>query len=79
MEEERIVMMSTNGYQKLVDSKDGKNLWWTTEIDAELPVKIKQFGPGSEPPVTLSDLFRATATKQGERPAFYIERGGKVL
>lgn len=71
-------MMSTKGYQSLVDSKDGKNLYWTTDIDCELPIKMRQFGPGSEPPITLSELFRITATKQGEKPAFYVERGGKV-
>lgn len=79
MEEEKIVMMSTRGYQNLVNSVDGKNLYWTTDIDTELPIKVKQFGSGSEPPITLSDLFRMTATRQAEKPALYIERAGKVL
>jgi long-subunit acyl-CoA synthetase (AMP-forming) len=29
--------------------------------------------------MTLTELFRKTATKQGEKPAFFVERGGKVL
>ncbi len=63
MEEDRIVMMSTKGYQNLVDAKDGKNLYWTSEIDTELPIKIKTSGFGSEPPTTLAQLFRKTAIK----------------
>jgi hypothetical protein len=63
MEEERIVIMSTKGYQSLVNSQDGKNLYWTTEIDTELPIKVRTSGIGSESPITLSELFRTTATK----------------
>jgi hypothetical protein len=55
--------MSTKGYQNLVDAKDGKNLYWTSEIDTELPIKIKSSGFGSEPPTTLAQLFRKTAIK----------------
>lgn len=72
-------MMSTKGYQALTGSTDGKNLYWTTEIDAELPIKVRQFGPGSEPPITLPELLKRTAVKQGDKPAFYVERAGKVL
>ena len=79
MVEDRLVMMSTKGYQALVPSQDGKNLWWTTDIETELPIKMKQFGPGSEAPITLTDLFRATAIQQGDKPALYVERAGKVL
>lgn len=72
-------MMSTKGYQSLVNSQDGKDLYWTTEIDCELPIKIKTSGQGSETPLTLPELFRRTALKQGEKPAMLVERGGKVL
>ena len=79
MEEDRIVMMSTKGYQSLVNSQEGKNLYWTADIDTELPIKIKTSGYGSEAPTTLASLFRKTAIRQGDKPAIYIERGGKVL
>ena len=79
MDEDRVVMMSTKGYQSLVNSTDGQNLYWTTDLETELPIKIKQFGPGSEPPITLPDLFRKTSSKQGDKPSLYVERGGKVL
>jgi hypothetical protein len=61
--EDRIVMMSTKGYQSLVNSTDGKNLYWTTDSEVELPIKIKHSGVGSETPMTVSQLFRQTATK----------------
>ena len=41
MEEDRIVVMSSKGYQNLVGTHDGKNLYWTTDIDTELPIKIR--------------------------------------
>lgn len=41
MEEDRIVIMSSKGYQNLVGTQDGKNLYWTNEIDTELPIKIR--------------------------------------
>lgn len=63
MEEDRIVMMSTKGYQNLVEGKDGKNLYWTADIDTELPIKIKTSGFGSEAPTTLAQMFRKTAIK----------------
>lgn len=34
-------MMSTKGYQSLVNSDDGKNLYWTTDLEVELPIKVK--------------------------------------
>ena len=55
MDEDKIVMMSTKGYSQLVPTAeaDGKNLYWTTDIDSELPIKIRQYGSGSETPVSL--------------------------
>ena len=72
-------MMSTRGYQALVNAQDGKNLYWTTDIDVELPIKVRQFGPGSETPITVTELFRKTAIGQGDKPALFVERNGKVL
>jgi hypothetical protein len=54
MDDERVVMMSTKGYQALTNSEDGKGLFWTTEMDQELPIKVKSFGPGSEKPTTVA-------------------------
>lgn len=41
MEDDRVVMMSTKGYQNLVGSQDGKNIFWTTDINTELPIKMR--------------------------------------
>jgi long-subunit acyl-CoA synthetase (AMP-forming) len=62
-----------------VGSEDGKNLFWTTDINTELPIKMKQFGPGSEAPITLCQMFRDTALRIPEKHALLVERAGKVL
>lgn len=79
MEDDRIVMMSTKGYQQLVGQDDGKNLFWTTDINMELPIKMRPFGPGSEKPRTMSSLFKETSDRQGDKPALFVERNGKIL
>jgi long-subunit acyl-CoA synthetase (AMP-forming) len=79
MEDERMILMSTKGYQNLVGSDDGKNLFWTTEINTELPIKMKQFGPGSEAPITLCQMFKDTAQRIPHKNALNVERNGKVL
>ena len=79
MEDERVVLMSTKGYQSLTASDNGKNLFWTADMDYELPIKIKSFGPGSEAPRTVAQAFYDISEKQGEKPALWIERNGKVL
>lgn len=42
-----IVMMTKEGYQRAVDTSDGKNLYWTTDINFEMPIKIPATGRGS--------------------------------
>jgi hypothetical protein len=34
------VVISVDGFSDLIDSKDGKDLHWTTQIDKELPIKM---------------------------------------
>lgn len=50
--------MSAQGYSKLVNTEDGKNLFWTSDINVELPIKLSKSGVGALPPTTLSALFR---------------------
>jgi len=73
------VMMSTKGYKQLVGSEDGKNLFWTTDINTELPIKMRSYGLGSEKPRTMSSLFKETSDRQGDKPALFVERNGKIL
>ena len=79
MEDERVVLMSTKGYQSLTASDNGKNLFWTPDMDYELPIKVKSFGAGSEAPRTVAQAFYDISEKQGDKPALWIERNGKVL
>ena len=46
----------------MVGSSDGKNFYWTTDINAELPIKMPTTGHGAEiRPDTLSNLMRNIA------------------
>ena len=72
-------MMSSQGYKDLVNPADGKGLYWTSDINVELPIKVRQNGAGSERPFTLCELFKNTVEGGGDRPAMYVERGGKYI
>lgn len=39
--DERVVLMSTQGYQKLVKMENGQNLHWTSDMRTELPIKMR--------------------------------------
>ena len=54
MADDRVVMMSTQGYKSLVGPTEGKGLHWTSNVNDELPIKMRQSGPGSEVPFTLN-------------------------
>lgn len=79
MSDDRVVMMSAGGYKDLVNGDDGKGLHWTTDIHAEMPVKMRQSGPGSEVPFTLTQMFLNAVRSGGDRPAMWVERGDAKL
>lgn len=79
MVDDRIVMMSTQGYKDLVSTENGKGLHWTTDVMAELPVKVSAEGPASVRPMTVSELFLNTCNEAGSRASMFVERNGKVL
>ena len=54
MSDDRVVMISANGYQGLVNPAEGKGLHWSTDVHDELPVKMRPSGVGSEVPFTLT-------------------------
>lgn len=68
-DDERVVVMSAQGYSQLVDTSDGKNLFWTTDINTELPIKIRKSGIGSETPKTVGAQFRDISSQFGDRLA----------
>ena len=79
MVDDRVVTMSSQGYKNLVNPKDGKGFHWTTDIDQELPVRMRASGPGSERPLTLCQLFEKAVKSGGDRPAMFVERGGNYI
>ena len=46
-EDDRIVMISSKGYNDIVNTPDGKNINWTSDIKTEMPVKVKFSGEAS--------------------------------
>jgi long-chain-fatty-acid--CoA ligase ACSBG len=79
MVDDRVVVMSSNGYRNLVNPSNGKGLHWICDINAELPVKITLSGPGSERPTTLPQMFISAVKSGGDRVSMLVERDNKVL
>lgn len=79
MADDRVVVMSSQGYKALVNPVDGKGLHWVTDVNAEIPIKVRSSGPGSEKPVTIPQLFINQVKASGPRTAIFVERAGKVL
>ena len=79
MVDDRNVMMSAVRAQSLTGNSDGKDLHWSTNVQDELPIKMRQSGPGSEAPFTLCDMFMNAVRAGQDRPAMWIERNGQKL
>ena len=72
------ILMSSQGYADLVGTKDGKNLYWTTDVNAELPIKMAATGFGASiKPETIPALFKKTAIQRGEHNAIKVMRDNK--
>ena len=57
--------MSAEGYSKLINTKDGKDLHWTTDINTELPIKMAASGNGATvKPDTLPAYFKSTVMER---------------
>jgi len=54
-------------------------LFWTTDINTELPIKLRHEGGGSEPPITLCEFLLKSVQKQQDRVAYYQERNGVYI
>ena len=79
MTDDRNVMMSAARCQTLTGSTDGKDVHWSTNVHDELPIKMRQSGPGSEVPFTLCDMFTTAVRAGQDRPAMWIERNNQKL
>jgi len=72
------IYMSVNGYQDLIKTTGGKNLYWTTDINVELPIKMQSTGVGSTiKPDIIPNAFKKTASLRKDAPAMYIMRNKK--
>lgn len=76
MADDRVVLMSSQGYKNLVNPIDGKGLHWVTDVNSEIPIKLRKSGPGSEAPTTVCNLFFDQVKKSGARAAMFVERNG---
>jgi hypothetical protein len=57
------ILMSSQGYADLIGTTDGKDLHWTTSINAELPIKMAASGIGASiKPDTIPAFFKRTAS-----------------
>lgn len=74
------MQLSTKGYADLVGCEDGENLYWTTDLNVELPVKMARTGVAAEiKPETIAHVFLRTASERGSGPAMRVQRGGNDL
>ncbi|CAI2358866.1 unnamed protein product [Moneuplotes crassus] len=71
------VILSVKGYKKLAGiDNTGKNLYWTTDINTEIPIKMKlQKQDGYEPlmPKTLSEYLIHNVENYPEDPCLHAE------
>jgi long-chain-fatty-acid--CoA ligase ACSBG len=72
------IMMSMNSYKDLVNSTDGKNVFWTDNQDTELPIKMPTSGIASAvQPYTIPEQLHATAAMRQNLPALKVMRNNK--
>ena len=74
------VTMSEEGYKSMVRCQNGKNLYWTTDINVELPIKISKTGISSAvKPETLPEVFLKAVKLRGDSPSLRQWRNGKEV
>ena len=50
--------MSENGFRTMSNASDGKNLFWTTDVNVELPIVLGNAGPAALPPRTVPKMLQ---------------------
>ncbi|KAM5237832.1 long-chain-fatty-acid--CoA ligase ACSBG2-like [Ctenodactylus gundi] len=50
---------------------------WTPRRDSEVALRLSRFGPGSEPPLTIPELFQDSVKRFGARPALATKNSKK--
>ena len=74
------LQMSVPGFKDIAKVENGRNLFWTTDVNVELPIKMQSTGTASTiKPDTIPNLMRKTVKNMGSRPAMLIMRGKKEV
>ncbi|XP_030048671.1 long-chain-fatty-acid--CoA ligase ACSBG2 isoform X2 [Microcaecilia unicolor] len=50
---------------------------WTSEKDGAVRLRMEQTGPGSQPPITIHQLFQQTLQRCSNKPALAVKRDGQ--
>ena len=68
------ILMTINGYEKLMSiEKTDKNLYWTSDIKSELPIKYGDTGISSFiAPETISNALIRAGQIRGDSPALRV-------
>ncbi len=74
-----LFQISGKGYTDAAYTPQGKNLYWTNDMNAELPIRIAPSGPGSLPAETLCKAFLDAAAYKPDNACIKIDRGGKII
>jgi hypothetical protein len=54
MTDDRFVTISPQAFKAKVAPSRGKGLHWVTDVNVEIPLKLKVSGAGSESPITVT-------------------------
>ncbi|CBZ50155.1 putative very long-chain acyl-CoA synthetase [Neospora caninum Liverpool] len=59
--------------RQLKPNKSGEDLFWTTDVTKELPIRVAESGPASLPPLTVVDFFADTVRRYPDSPALAFQ------
>ena len=71
--EKKNIFISNQSYEKMLQNQkneNGKDFYWTTDKNVELPIFIDKNGPGSERPFSLGESFETSCEKYANQKAF---------
>lgn len=67
------MVMSLDGYTNLVGSDDGKNIYWTDDVNVELPIRMPSTGVGARlQPSTIPAHVKRIAAERQNLPALKV-------
>ena len=72
------VEMTLEGLKEIKVGPDGKNVYWATELNQELPIKMGSNGISKNlKPETVSAVFKKAVALRGDNPALKVMRDNK--